>query len=245
MQEQNFGKPSVRNSKSFWLNLNHIYQVDMYYIPNERLRISVKDLNEKTEWMTVGPLMKNENYRFRFRGNNRTDVNHVTLSRFHDSQAALEQWMNDRQWDLAHGEVLADQKGIRVQPKSQLEISKLGFLSFQFFYPEKVPNDPVQLNLETVEGSQLKFIWRKKRDIELINVDEQLKLTTKKILWHWDPEMPAMVKVYNKDTMIKIEIEQKNKSESLIYYFDRPVLIKKGIVPVETETEINILPKED
>ncbi|SEN24050.1 hypothetical protein [Lihuaxuella thermophila] len=241
-QEQNFAQPSVRNSKSFWLNSKHSYQVDLYYIPNERLRISVKDLYEKTEWMTVGPLMKDENYRFRFRGNERTTVSQVSISRFHDSQTALEKWMNGHQWDLAHGEVLADQKGIRVQPKSQLQISKFGFFSFQFFYPEKIPTDPVQLDLETAEGNQLKFIWRKNRNIELNHIDDQLKLTTKKILWDWDPKIPAKVNVHNQDTMVKIEIEQKNKSESLIYYFDRPVLIKKGIVPIEEEMDIKILP---
>ncbi|MBA4494943.1 hypothetical protein ACFO25_01705 [Paenactinomyces guangxiensis] len=239
-QEQVYGKPSERRTKYINLDTNRTYQVDMYYIPNERLRISVRELNKKAQWVTVGPVMKDENYRFRFRGNKRTQVSQVVLSHYENSQEAINKWQEGRPWDLVDGEVQMDEKGMWIQPGSQWQMTKPGYFSFVFSYTSLPPKNPIQVNLETAEATQFKFIWRKNNVLEFIRVDDQKTTATKKVPWDWNSKLPATIKIYNEYTLIKIEIEQGNERESLIYHHDYPILVKKGTIPIQEEMYVEI-----
>lgn len=241
-QEEETRMPSARPSKSYFLYSKLNYQIDMFLIPNERLRISVKNLDNQTEWLTVGPIMRDENYRLRFRGNERTDIKQVVLSKYTNAGDAKQLWSGEREWDLAHGETVIDSSVITLKANSQLDVTKKGLVSFQLSYPEESSSAPVQINLESIEGLQYKFIWRKNRLAELVQVDGQFEpLVSKQTSWSWNPNEPLKIKIHNRDNMIGFELAQNDHNESISYVHPLPLTLKRITVAAEEDMNIQIL----
>ncbi|MBH8596784.1 MULTISPECIES: hypothetical protein [unclassified Thermoactinomyces] len=226
------------------------YNFELYYFPNEPIRLSIEEEGKSKKWMAVGVTRLSGDYTLHFRGGNGVkffypDVNQVT------NQNMFEQmWMNQQPWRIDFGQALLDvdsqgRNQLGVYPLSQVRLDASASSSFLFVPPQEKGSYSVEI--EAVDNSHFRLVWDKKTNkFALYKIgDQPQKVAEQEVPWKSiEDGEPLQVSITSNFNQLSVNLTYDSNSVALTYTNDTPVMIKditlrdaEGFRLVENKTE--------
>ncbi|MGA9175522.1 MAG: hypothetical protein WBZ33_16320 [Thermoactinomyces sp.] len=228
------------------------YNVELYYFPNEPIRISIEEEGKSKKWMAVGVTRLSGDYTLHFRGGDGVTIYYPDLSQVTDQNMFEQMWMNQQPWRIDFGQAVLDvdqdgRNNLDVYPLSQVHLDASASSDFLMVPPEGKSSYSVEI--EAVDNSHYRLVWDKKTSkFALYKIGDQLqKVAEQEAPWKsTDHDEPLEVSITTNFNKLSVNLTYDSKSVTLEYTNDTPVMIKDitlrdavGFRLVENKTDQN------
>lgn len=210
--------PLVESGDAFRAEPYKNYIVELLYIPNEPLRISISEKGSTNKWIAVGAVPMDWVFRVDFLGRKGTVLKNPTVERIPGDVKALAAWMNNEDWELVSGHGIVGDDGFTLKKNSKARITDFRSSSFVFNQTEEGTGGPLRLELESVDGARFHFDWTKKNVLKLYRQDEENQQVHNQLIgWDWLPHKDTHVNIIADSNELAVEIKQGENEESVKY----------------------------
>ncbi len=209
--------PLVESGNAFRAEPKKNYIVELLYVPNEPLRVSITEKGTTNKWIAVGAVPMDWVFRVDFLGRKGTVLQDPTVERIPGDVKALSAWMNNEAWELVSGHGVVGEDGFILMKNSKAHITDFRSSNFTFNQEGEGKDGPFRLELESVEGERFHFDWVKENVFRLYQLDQSNGQESQQIIpWKWIPNEKTNVSIIS-DNELAIEINQGENSERVSY----------------------------
>ncbi len=236
--------PLVESGDAFRAEPNKSYIVELLYIPNEPLRVSVTEKGTTNKWIAVGAVPMDYIFRVDFLGRKGTVLQDPTVEKIPGDVKALSAWMNNETWELVSGHGVVGEDGFILKKNSKVHIKDFRSSSFTFNQEGEGKDGPFRLELESVEGDRFHFDWVEEKMLRLYQLDQSNGQESQRIIsWKWIPHEKTDVKIIS-DNELAVEIEQGENSDRVSYTLSDEAPISPRSISIISFNDLKLYSKE-
>ncbi|OYD09857.1 hypothetical protein CHM34_02405 [Paludifilum halophilum] len=217
----------VAQSGTFRIQPDESYRMELLYIPRQPFRVSVTEKKTGKKWIAVGNVPIDSTYQMNLKGDSGTFVRNPGMIKVGEESGAIERWMNNHPWLLVNGAGVVEEHNLLLDGDGRVHLRK-GNSSFAFKRSSGYAGQPLQMELESTDGSRFIFHWNRDGKMELSRMDEGGEsLGVNWVGSSWNPDQETRVSVASESREFTVEMEQGGDQRKVKAQLDNPVSIRR------------------
>jgi hypothetical protein len=220
---------------AFRLKPGKTYRMEIYYVPQNPFRVAITDKETGKKWIATGEVPMDSTYRVSFQGARGTLVLHPGAEQITNHRSSLAQWRGHGPFELTAGSAVLTDGNFQAEQKAYIRVPE----KFSFQRSKEYEGDPLQLEMESADGSRYRLLWSKDGKLELYRLGYQVeRLATTFLYGDWEGDQPAEVTLVKKPRQLEVNVKQGSNTGQLVYKYERPVSLRSIYLSSDSDLEL-------
>ncbi|MDA8353134.1 MAG: hypothetical protein M0Z65_08110 [Firmicutes bacterium] len=231
----------VQTESNFTVQPDRRYKVDIFHFPGKPFRVAITEKESSKKWVAVGQVPMNSVYKIQLKGKEGTQFANPKVSKLEPNSDTLSKWMEWQPWLLVSGDGVLHRNQFHVDSEARIRVKK-DKSSFVFKRKKGFDEDPLRLEMESVDGDRYYFTWSKEGRLELNRLGyENKKLGDAYIGTNYTPEEESRITIQNTSKGLSIQVEQGSQQSEIQTRPAKPITFRN--YTIITQSELSLINK--
>ncbi|PTX53895.1 hypothetical protein C8P63_12513 [Melghirimyces profundicolus] len=225
----------MKTGNDFKVKPHRHYRMEIYYFPGQPFRVSVTEKESSKKWVAVGQVPMDSDFKVELKGEEGTRFGSPGVAKIERNGDSLNKWMDWQPWELVSGNGVLYRNTFTVGPDARVTVNSKK-PSFVFKRKEDFKEDPLRMEMESVNGERYLFDWLRNGTMELSRVGyESEKLGTRFLGEKYHPATESRVSINSNSQGFFVNVKHDQAVQEIRTTSTTPITIRTFTIITKSE----------